>query len=83
MFMHAKKLYCLYFTDTDRRPETPSLETKDFITHRNSISQDIGIFICMPVFWAPILTEWNEENEVTISHALYEGNPELGNPNLL
>ena len=50
MVMHAKKLYCLYFMDTDRRPETPRLETKDFITHRNSISQDICIFICMPVF---------------------------------
>lgn len=83
MVMHAKKLYCWYFTDTDRRPKTPSLETKDFITHRNSISQDIGIFIYMPVFWAPILTEWNEEKEVTTSHALYEGNPQLGNPNLL
>ena len=50
MVMHAKKFYYLYFTDTDRRPETPRLETKDFITHRNSISQDIGIFIYMPVF---------------------------------
>lgn len=64
--------------DTDRRPETPRLETKDFITHRNSISQDICIFICMPVFWAPILTEWNEEKEMTTSHAFTRGTLSLG-----
>ena len=44
MVMHANKLSCLWFTDTDGRQETPRLETKDFITHSNISSQNIRVF---------------------------------------